>query len=226
MSHNVFPASSFYDRATFSIVVADRHAIFRSGIRLAIETRENYAVVAEAASVATVLESVLRERPHLLLLAFRLADGSALDVLRRLRDMELKVPVILVATAIERAQVMLALQLGARGVLLKDVAPDVLLRAIDAVLRGELWISRGMLADYADYLSSGGRTLLAVTTRERQIIDCILEGKTNREIGQQLGIAEDTVKRHITHIFDKLGVSSRLELALFITDGKLAATNS
>jgi two-component system nitrate/nitrite response regulator NarL len=219
---NACAVSSLGEQAALRIVIADHHPHFRAGVRLAIEKLGHYAVICEAADLSSVIDCVQRERPRLLLLAFKLSDGSGIEALRRLRDLGVRVPVILLATSIERAQVMLALQLGARGVVLKDAAPEILLKAMDAVLRGELWISRNMFADFADCVVNGGGPLLALTARERQIIDCILAGKMNREIGQQLGIAEDTVKRHVTHIYDKLGVSSRLELALYCSSGKFS----
>jgi DNA-binding NarL/FixJ family response regulator len=124
-----------------------------------------------------------------------------------------------------------ALQLGARGVVLKESATQVLLKSIAAVMAGSYWVGRESVPDLKELVldkaapePSGQR--YGLTRREMQMVAAIVEGSSNREIAQKFGVREDTVKHHLTSIFSKLGVSTRLELALFAIEQRLVAKSS
>ena len=133
------------------------------------------------------------------------------------------VRVIILAGAIEKNQIVEALQLGARGVVLKDAATRVLFEAINAVMAGEYWVGRERVSNLLQYLrklvqSSGEETRrkkFGLTPRELKVVSAVVAGFTNKQIAEHLDISEDTVKHHVAKAFDKTGVSSRLELALF-----------
>jgi DNA-binding NarL/FixJ family response regulator len=146
-----------------------------------------------------------------------------LDALRDLADGAKSVRTIVLTAAIEKAEIVKALQLGARGIVLKEVATDLLFKSIRCVMRGEYWVGRESVADLVQTLQSlsasdgrdRGRGAYGLTKREQQIVHQVVTGLTNRDIARQLGISEDTVKHHVTNVFNKVGVSTRLELALF-----------
>ena len=139
------------------------------------------------------------------------------------------VRVILLTAAAEKSQIVEALQLGARGVVLKDSATQLLLKAIQTVMAGEYWVGRESVSNLVQYL----RTLMqsthdearqkkfGLTPRELEIVSAVVAGYSNKEIAEYFKISEDTVKHHLSNIFDKLGVSTRLELALFAVNQAL-----
>ena len=139
------------------------------------------------------------------------------------------VRVVLLTAAAEKDQIVEALQLGARGVVLKDSATQILLKSIRAVMNGEYWVGRESVSNLVQYLrnlvdSSSVETRkkrYGLTPRELQIISAVVAGYANKEIAEHFRISEDTVKHHLSNVFDKLGVSTRLELALFAVNQAL-----
>jgi DNA-binding NarL/FixJ family response regulator len=133
------------------------------------------------------------------------------------------VRIILLTAAVEKKQIVEALQLGARGVVMKDSATELLLKAIRAVMAGEYWVARESVSNLVQYLRNLMQTTneeskqkkFGLTPRELEIVSAIVAGYANREVAEYFKISEDTVKHHLSNIFDKLGVSTRLELALF-----------
>jgi DNA-binding NarL/FixJ family response regulator len=146
---------------------------------------------------------------------------SGLVVLRELGEAIKRVRIILLTAAIDRADIVAALQLGAMGVVLKESAGEMLFKAIDAVIAGRYFVGRKSVADLATTLrelcahQEPSRKLFGLTPRELEVIGAILAGYSNGDIATTFSISEKTVKHHLTNIFDKLGVSNRLELALF-----------
>jgi DNA-binding NarL/FixJ family response regulator len=145
---------------------------------------------------------------------------SGFDALEELARQPVSPRVILLTAAISREQTVEALQLGARGVVIKDAASQLLCRSIRAVMSGDCWVARDRVTDLVQELRNeatrqSDAPRLRLTPRERQVVAAIADGLTNRDIATQLSIAEDTVKHHLSNVFDKVGVSNRLELALF-----------
>jgi DNA-binding NarL/FixJ family response regulator len=125
--------------------------------------------------------------------------------------------VLFLTAGIDRQQMLEALQLGVRGVLTKDATAEVLGQAVRCVLSGEYWIRRDVLAEWADKSQRKSSPAQSLTAREREIVSELLAGKTNREISAALAISYETVKFHVRNIYDKCGVSNRMELAMFFT---------
>ena len=151
---------------------------------------------------------------------------TGLDALRDLNTSAggaAAVRIILLTAAVEKKQVVEALQLGARGVVLKDSATQLLLKSIHAVMAGEYWVGRDSVSNLVQYLRNLMQSTheetkqkkFGLTPRELEIVAAVVAGYANREIAEYFKISEDTVKHHLSNIFDKLGVSTRLELALF-----------
>jgi two-component system, NarL family, nitrate/nitrite response regulator NarL len=148
---------------------------------------------------------------------------SGLDALRDLAESASPVRTIILTASIEKAQIAGALQLGARGVVLKDVTPELLFESIRSVIAGQYWMGRESVSDLVQVLrdlmprptARPGAKTFKLTAREQEVIETVVAGYTNKDMAQKFSISEQTVKHHLTNIFNKLGVSNRLELVLF-----------
>ena len=217
-------------RTPIRVVIADDHPMFREGLMRLLETQEGLHVVGTAPDGEEALRLVLTLEPDLVLLDLAMPRMAGLAALRELRERSVRARIVLVTAAIERAEIITALQLGAQGVVLKESASEVLFKAIRAVVAGHYWVGRNRVADLGTTLrdlaaSHPGptRKLFGLTPRELEIISVILGGYSNSDIATKFAISEKTVKHHLTNIFDKLGVSNRLELALFALHHTLVA---
>jgi two-component system, NarL family, nitrate/nitrite response regulator NarL len=213
------------------IVIADDHPIFRDGLRRLLETEADLKVVGEACDGAEAVKLAKQLKPDILLLDLAMPRHPGLEALREMSSASNQnaVRVILLTAAAEKNQIVEALQLGARGVVLKDSATQLLLKAIHTVMAGEYWVGRESVSNLVQYLrtlvqSSGEEARqkkFGLTPRELEIVSAVVAGYSNKETAEYFKISEDTVKHHLSNIFDKLGVSTRLELALFAVNQSL-----
>jgi len=210
-------------KAQARILIADDHPIFRDGLKRLLEAERGFKVIGEACDGVEAVSLVRQLRPEILLLDLAMPRRPGLEALRELSTESLSVRVILLTAAAEKEQIVEALQLVARGVVLKDSATQILLKAIHAVMNGEYWVGRESVSNLVQYLRSlidsssaaSRQKRYGLTPRELEIISAVVAGYANKEIAEHFKISEDTVKHHLSNIFDKLGVSTRLELALF-----------
>jgi two-component system, NarL family, nitrate/nitrite response regulator NarL len=208
------------DTSPIRILIADDHAIFRDGLRRLLATQEDFQVIAEASDGKEALALVNELKPDVLLLDLAMPRVPGMEVLRELSRESTPVRTILLTAAIQPFAVNSALQLGARGIVLKAAPPEMLLKSIRSVHEGQFWVGSEPASSWvrASQSSASG---FGLTTREIEIISAIKQGNSNREIASQLAISEETVKRHLSNIYGKLGVSSRLELAVLASEQHL-----
>lgn len=213
------------------ILIADDHPIFRDGLRRLLEAESGLKVIGEACDGAEAVQLARQLKPDILLLDLAMPRHPGLEALREMSSGsgQNAVRVILLTAAAEKNQIVEALQLGARGVVMKDSATQLLLKSIHTVMSGEYWVGRESVSNLVQYLrtlvqSSGEEARqkkFGLTPRELEIVSAVVAGYSNKEIAEYFKISEDTVKHHLSNIFDKLGVSTRLELALFAVNQSL-----
>jgi DNA-binding NarL/FixJ family response regulator len=202
------------------IVLADEHSIFRDGLRRLLESEPRFRIVGETGDSLEITKLVRELCPDILLFGLSGGRRSPTETLQEIAACGTPVRTIVLTGAIHDPDVVAAVQCGAAGVLSKDSAADVLFKGIDSVKEGHYWVGNAAVDDVAASLRklnvARRRTkAFGLTHRELEIVRAMVSGYTNKQIAGQFSISESTVKRHITHIFDKMGASTRIEVALF-----------
>jgi two-component system nitrate/nitrite response regulator NarL len=215
------------------IVVADDHPVVRFGVKNMLMNEPGFEVVGEAEDGDVAITQVLDLEPDILLLDLQMPRLPGLEAMRAIMSRSPRVKIILLTSTISTQQIIEALQIGARGIVLKDSVAGDLSQSLRAVLSGDYWIGGERVVNLLKALHELMQKAAAVpektyglTPRELEVVTCIVEGCSNKDIAKQYGISEETVKRHLSNIFDKTGVSTRLELALFAISHKLVDPNA
>jgi two-component system, NarL family, nitrate/nitrite response regulator NarL len=209
------------------IVLAEEQSIFRDGLRRMLETVPAIRIVGEAGTPQHAAALVRDLAPDILLLSLTASGPVPLEPLERLGAAGLPVRTILLTGSIDTPEVMsAAIQLGACGVVPKDSGPDVLFKSIESVMAGNYWVGRECVLDVAASVRKLDTTrrrtkAFGLTRRELEILRSVLKGDTNKQIAKRFSISANTVKRHLSHIFDKVGASNRVELARFASHHRL-----
>jgi two-component system, NarL family, nitrate/nitrite response regulator NarL len=201
------------------ILIADDHPILRDGLRKLLEVEPDFIVAGEACNGHEALQMTRQLEPDMLLLDLVMPGVPCLEVLRSLTATPLPTRTILLTASIDRDEIVKALQLGARGIVMKDSASQLLMKAIRLVMAGQYWIGHegvtGLIETFRTQMFDAMERPYGLTARELEIVTTVTTGFSNKEIAQRLSLSEETVKHHLTKIFSKLGVTNRLELALF-----------
>ena len=207
---------------TVRVLIADDHCLFRDGLKTLLRSEPGFVVVGEAHDGDEAVTLTRQHRPDILLLDLNMPH-SGLEAARDLCAEPASVRTILLAAEISQEDIMKALQFCVKGVVLKDTASDILFRSIRSVMAGQYWLGRESVSNLVETL----RTLICspqapkhverfgLTQRELEIVSKVCAGYTNKEMARTLSISEDTVKHHLSKIYNKVGMSNRLELALF-----------
>ena len=214
------------------IVLADDHPVVCIGVRNMLTEDEGFEVVGEAADGDEAISQTLDLEPDVLLLDVQMPRKPGIDAMRDILTTATRVKILLLTSTITTQQIIEALQIGARGIVLKDALANHLQTAIRTVHAGDYWIGGkrvvtlvSALRDLMQQAVPPQRKTYGLTPRELEVVGCIVEGCSNRDIAKQFSLSEETVKRHLSNIFDKTGVSTRLELALFAIAHHLVASH-
>jgi len=201
------------------IVIADDHPILREGLRKLLEAEHDFTVAGEACNGQQAVEIARQLEPDMLLLDPAMPGMPCFEVLRSLTATALPTRTILLTANIEPDDIDKALQLGVRGVVMKDAATQLLIKAIRLVMAGQYWIGRdrvaGLIETFRAQMVDAMERRFGLTTWELEIVATVTTGCSDEEIAQQLSVSAETVQQHLTKIFSKVGVSSRFELAQF-----------
>jgi two-component system nitrate/nitrite response regulator NarL len=208
------------------ILIADEHHIFRDGLRWLLETAPRLRIVGETGDHLEVPQLVRDLCPDILLFGLTSARRSPIETLQKIARGDTRVRTIILTGAMHAPEVMDAVQFAAAGVMSKDSAADVLFKGIDSVMDGHCWVGNAAVSDVAASLRKFNvarrrAKAFGLTRRELEIVQVVVSGYTNKQIARHFSISESTVKRHVTHIFDKLGASTRVEVALFAAHHRL-----
>jgi DNA-binding NarL/FixJ family response regulator len=221
------------------VVLADDECMFRASLRqllavpppvikdvYGVDVAAGFEVVGEAGSGEETVRVVQQAKPDLLLLDLSMPRLSGLDALRELQTCR-DVRTVLLAGTINKTQLLSAIELGVRGLVLKDSTTELLFEAVVCVMAGQHWLGHTLMTDLVETVrtllvqsanATGGKRPFGLTPREREVLTMVAAGYANKEIARKCDVSEETIKHHLTRMFDKVGASNRLELAMLATE--------
>jgi len=206
------PADALAAVTHAKVLLVDDHALLRTGVANIINQEPDLHVVAEAANGAEGVESFRAHRPDVTLLDLRMPVMEGVEAVRHIREIDAHAKVIVLTTYDADEDIARALQAGAKAYVLKDISADALIACIHDVLAGKTYVAPSVAAKLAERV-----TRIQLTPRELSTLRLMADGKANKEIATDLGISERTVKTHLGHLFEKLGVTSRTEAVKIAT---------
>jgi two-component system, NarL family, response regulator DevR len=203
------------------VMLVDDHEVVRAGIRALLQASDDIVVTAEAGSVREAIDEADRSRPDVVVMDVRLADGSGIEATREIRAKHPKTAVVMLTSFADDEALFASIMAGASGYVLKQVKGGELLRAIRTVGSGESLLDPAVTASVLDRLRKGkhlmqDERLARLSPQEERILGAVADGKTNREIGDELHLAEKTVKNYVSSILSKLEVARRAEAAAYL----------
>lgn len=218
-------------KTTISVLLVDDHTLFRSGIRSLLQRQADFTVVGEAADGVEGVKRAKQLQPDVVLLDLNMPGISGLETLQLMLQDFPDMAVILLTVSEDAEDLTAALQAGARGYLIKNIDADYLVRAIRRAAAGEPVVAEAMTAKLVARLQSGGSSqrvespseLDKLTPREKDILACLARGESNKIIARTLNVAESTVKIHVQNILKKLGLSSRVQAAVFAVENGMVS---
>ena len=213
------------------LVIVDDHQVTRVGLRTLLGACPQFEIVGEAGSVAEAMDALARSKPDVLLLDVRLPDGSGIDVCRRLQSMDCDVKVLVLTSYADDDLVSNAIAAGADGYLLKEIHGDKLIQAIEDVAAGKSVldpvITRLVMNRAQRSPSEAAKNKLDIlSAQERRVVALVAEGKTNREIGVEMGLSDKTVKNYLSNAMEKLNLTRRSHAAAFFITQTYEASHS
>src|SRR6202011_5077818 len=223
-------------KPSIRILIADDHPIVRYGLKKLLQLEDDFEVVGEAADGREVLDRVQELDPDVLLLDLRMPNLDGLSALQVLQQSNKRTKVIVLTASEDKNEFVQAMKLGCSGIVLKQTAPELIVKSIRKVYGGEIWLDSHttaavmrQFASPSDIASASGpgksRERSPLSQREREIVQLVAQGFKKKEMAEKMFISEQTVKNHLHNIFDKLGVSDRLELALYAIHKGLHISN-
>src|SRR6202166_1539337 len=215
---NQSPEARENRKGTVRIVISDDHPIVRDGLKKLLLLEEDFDVVGEAGDGREVVDKVRELDPDVLLLDLRMPNLDGLATLQALQQVNKRTRVIILTASEDKNEFVQAMKLGCSGIVLKQTAPDLIVKSIRKVHSGEIWLDSLTTAAVRRQFSPGlesaggggggkGRERSPLSAREREIVALVAQGYKNKEMAEKMFISEQTVKNHLHNIFDKLGVS-------------------
>src|SRR5215831_8855153 len=211
------------------VALVDDHTLFREGIKRILSLESDIEIVGEAIDGEEVVRLLNHCRPEVLLLDIKMEKINGLQILPQIVEQYPDLKVIVLTAQIGQAESVRAIKDGARGIILKHAASEFLIKGIRKVAEGELWADTSTMTRVVESLSQkyrgdkeSQRDRKELSEREREVVTLVASGHRNREIASKLFISEQTVKTHLSNIFQKLEISDRLELALYAMRNGLA----
>jgi two-component system, NarL family, response regulator DevR len=203
------------------VLLVDDHEVVRSGVKALLQATEDIVVTAEAGSVREAVDEADRTRPDVVVMDVRLADGSGIEATREIRARHPKTQVVMLTSFADDEALFASIMAGASGYVLKQVKGGELVRAIRTVGKGESLLDPAVTSAVLDRLRKGkhllrDEKLARLSPQEERILSLVADGKTNREIGDELNLAEKTVKNYVSSILSKLEVARRAEAAAYL----------
>jgi DNA-binding NarL/FixJ family response regulator len=198
------------------VIIVDDHPVVRAGIRNLLEKAHDIVVAGEASNGNEALERVRELSPDVLLLDMEMPGMGGSEVAKHIQKEGLPVRILALSAHDDKQYIQELLTNGASGYLIKEEVPEAIVEAVRGVARGEKgWVSRRVAAQISNWMGNDQQEHSGLTAREVQVLQSVVEGKTNQEIGLTLGISEKTVEKHLEGIFSKLNVASRVEAAVY-----------
>ncbi|MGH9403456.1 MAG: LuxR C-terminal-related transcriptional regulator [Terriglobia bacterium] len=207
------------------VLIVDQEAVFRLGLRRLLMMEEGLTVVGEAENVTQAIHLARRAKPDLIFIQAELVPEKSMDALSRLRSASAGCKVVITATMVTNGSPLHYVRAGASGMILKSVDPRLFIKCARKVMESEVWLPKHEVAQMAHMFGNAPielpRPADTLTPREKVIISYLVQGWRNREIASHLSISEQTVKNHLRAVYDKVGVSDRLELVLYVMHQRL-----
>ena len=213
-------------QSTLRLIVADTQAIFRVGVRKVLALEEDVRVVAQAENLGQTLAALAKFPAEILLFESRITPNPAEAVSEVLRKAP-NVKIIVVTGDLDEATTVDYFRRGVRGIINRNIAPDLLVRCIRKVQGGEMWLDNQGVSWVIEAYRSQASTLTSarpknrLTDKEMLIVSCVAQGMKNKDIAREIGTTEQVIKNYLRRVYDKLGVSDRLELALYCVHHRL-----
>lgn len=209
------------------VLIVDDHAVVREGLRTYLGLQDGIEIAGEAANGREAVAEAERLRPEVILMDLEMPELDGVGAMRELRRRGVECRVIVLTSFSDERRLLPAIQAGAAGYLLKDAEPREVVRAVRAAHEGEALLAPAVAARLVEAIAEpAGAPAQRLTPREREVLELIAAGLSNKLIARRLGIAEKTVKTHVGHVLAKLGVSDRTQAALYAVRTGLVRTRS
>jgi two-component system nitrate/nitrite response regulator NarL len=214
------------------VLLVDDHSLFRSGIRSLLQRHAEFTVVGEAADGVEGIKRAQQLKPDVVLLDLNMPGMSGVETLQLMQQDCPGTAIIMLTVSEESHDLAVAMRAGARGYLIKNIETDYLLRAIRRAAAGETVVAEAMTGKLVAQLQQGGQAerpvsdLDKLTPREKDILECLARGESNKTIARRLDLAESTVKIHVQNVLKKLKLSSRVQAAVFAVEHRLMAAGT
>jgi len=200
------------------IIIADDHTVVRQGLRIMLEPKPDYHLIGEARNGRELLKLVADQKPDLVILDLLMPLMDGIEAIRVIKSQFPGIRILVLTSYSEESMVMKTMRTGANGYILKESSPEELISAINAVMRGEMWIYPNLMTDILESLIHPEKHLSdldKLTKKERQVVTLVAQGLSNTDIAAHQGINESTVRFHLSNIYSKLNLENRTQIALY-----------